>query len=67
MARSQSTRIQNKIMAKKKDEFDKFAIPAGLFIGIGVGLLTGQVAGYTMIGLGFGFLVSFFGKRSKGK
>ena len=43
---------------KKKDKSD-WAIPAGLFIGIGVGLITGQVAGYTMIGLGVGFLVAF--------
>ena len=33
------------------------AIPAGLLIGIGVGMLIENVAAGVMIGLGFGFLV----------
>lgn len=33
------------------------AIPAGLLIGIGVGLLIDNVAAGVLIGLGFGFLV----------
>ena len=35
-------------------------IPAGLFIGIGVGLLVNQVAAGTLIGLGLGFGASYF-------
>ena len=31
------------------------AIPAGLLIGIGIGFLVGNVAAFTMIGLGAGF------------
>ncbi len=33
------------------------AIPAGLLIGIGVGMLIDNVAAGTLLGLGFGFLV----------
>ena len=36
------------------------AIPAGLLIGIGVGMLYGQIAAGTLIGLGCGFLAAFF-------
>jgi hypothetical protein len=35
-----------------------FLIPAGLFIGLGVGLLAGYAAAGLMIGLGLGFLGS---------
>ena len=39
-------------------------IPAGLLIGIGTGLLIGQVAACTLIGLGFGFAAAYFvGKK----
>jgi hypothetical protein len=31
-------------------------IPAGLLVGIGYGMLTDNVAAYTLIGLGAGFL-----------
>jgi hypothetical protein len=48
---------------KKKDDRSGMLIPAGLLIGIGVGLLTGQVAGYTMVGLGVGFLLAFLLKK----
>jgi hypothetical protein len=34
-------------------------IPAGLLIGIGLGMLYGQVAAGTLIGLGAGFLAMF--------
>ena len=36
------------------------AIPAGVLIGIGVGMLHGHVAAGTLIGLGCGFLAAFF-------
>jgi len=37
---------------------------AGMFIGIGVGLLTGEVAAYTMIGMGAGFAAMwYYGKK----
>ena len=50
---------------KKKENKSDWAIPAGLFIGIGVGLITGQVAGFTLIGLGVGFLVAYLGRKKR--
>ena len=48
---------------KEKEKHERYGfIPAGLFIGLGIGLLTGQVAGFLMIGLGVGFLIGYFGK-----
>ena len=41
---------------KKRKGVSGVAIPAGLFIGLGVGLLTDNVAAGVMIGLGGGFL-----------
>jgi hypothetical protein len=43
---------------KKRSDWNAegLAIPAGLFIGLGIGLINGQVAGGVLIGLGVGFL-----------
>jgi len=49
----------------KKHDMSKWPVPACLFIGIGVGLLTGQVAAFTLIGLGTGFLITFLVSRKK--
>jgi len=46
-------------MKNKQDYKIGMAIPAGLLIGIGVGMLTGQIAAYTLIGLGAGFLFAY--------
>ena len=61
-------------MAKQKSKpKNKYAsaenmlIPAGLLIGIGIGLMTGQVAGWTLIGLGTGFLAVFIALMVKNK
>lgn len=44
-------------MAKKKGIHPEgLAIPAGLFIGMGVGFLTGSFVAWMYIGLGAGFL-----------
>lgn len=48
----------------KKDKND-LLIPSGLLIGLGVGLIIGQVAGALLIGLGVGFFMSYFGSRCK--
>jgi hypothetical protein len=48
---------------KKKEDRTGLLIPAGIMIGIGVGMLTGQIPAYTMIGLGVGFLAMFLAKR----
>ena len=49
----------------KKKDMSKWPVPACLFIGIGVGLLTNQVAAFTLIGLGSGFLITFLVSRRK--
>jgi hypothetical protein len=41
---------------KKKEEPEGLAIPAGLFIGMGVGFITGDFVAWMFIGLGAGFL-----------
>lgn len=39
----------------KKDDFSGLAIPAGLFIGMGIGFLTDKLVAWMFIGLGMGF------------
>ena len=53
-------------MAKEKKKVkDDWIIPAGLFIGLGVGFITGNIVGYLLIGLGLGFLVAYLGRNRK--
>ena len=42
---------------KKKEGISGVAIPAGLFIGMGVGFLTDELVAGMFIGLGAGFLL----------
>ena len=49
----------------KKHDMSKWAIPACLFMGIGIGLLTKQVAAFTLIGLGLGILITFLMSKKK--
>jgi len=41
---------------KKESDNSGVLIPAGLLVGIGVGLLLGKVVAFAVIGLGVGFL-----------
>ncbi len=41
----------------KKEDISGLAIPAGLFIGMGIGFITGEFIGWMFIGLGAGFVV----------
>ena len=50
-------------MKKHKSDINKWPIPAGLFIGIGVGMLTGQVAAFTLIGFGVGLVLVWLRKN----
>lgn len=46
-------------MAKKDKGFGGLLIPAGLFIGMGVGFVINQLVAAMFIGLGIGFLAFF--------
>jgi len=47
-------------MAKSKNtDMSMWPIPAGLFIGVGLGLITGQVWGFALIGFGLGLLIVY--------
>tara|TARA_Y100000034_G_C6832289_1_gene375786 strand:+ start:627 stop:788 length:162 start_codon:yes stop_codon:yes gene_type:complete len=48
---------------KKKEDHAGIFIPAGLFIGLGLGLIFGQVAGGVLLGLGIGFLAMAIAKQ----
>jgi len=49
---------------KKHDKSD-WLIAAGLFIGLGLGLITGQVWGFLLIGFGLGLLATYLISRKK--
>ena len=49
---------------KRKDKQD-WLVGAGLFVGLGVGLIIGNVAGFLLIGLGVGLLATYLASRSK--
>ncbi len=60
--------MEEKMKSKKSSsKFDtsKWPIPACLFMGIGIGLLTGQVAALTLIGLGLGIFITYSTSRKK--
>lgn len=41
---------------KKRDDVSGMFIPAGLFIGMGIGFLTGNLVAWLFIGMGAGFI-----------
>ncbi|MBW2973690.1 hypothetical protein KY346_04820 [Candidatus Woesearchaeota archaeon] len=47
----------------KKSDMRKWPIPAGIFIGLGIGILTEQVAAFVLIGLGAGILATYLGRK----
>ncbi|MBW2986292.1 hypothetical protein KY333_02890 [Candidatus Woesearchaeota archaeon] len=47
----------------KKSDMRKWPIPAGIFIGLGIGILTGQVAAFVLIGLGAGILITYLDRK----
>jgi len=48
-----------------KKDMSKWPVAAGLFIGLGIGLITDMVAGFTIIGLGVGILVTYSFRKKK--
>ncbi len=48
----------------KKDKPNSYLfIPAGIFIGLGIGLIMDQVAGFILLGLGCGFVGAFLFRK----
>lgn len=52
-------------MKRKKNDKSNWLVAAGLFIGLGTGILTGQIWGYTLIGFGLGLLATYLISRKK--
>lgn len=59
--------LQNGADKKKKDDVLGLAIPTRLFIGMGIGFLTGQLVAGMFIGLGVGFLFFMIAQLPKKK
>ena len=59
MAKDEMVETRPKRRGKKEDKRDMafIAIPAGLFIGMGLGFIYGNFVGFMMLGLGAGFLL----------
>ncbi len=51
----------------QKKDASELAIPAGLFLGLGIGFIIGQIVGGVLIGLGVGFLLLLIIKLIKKK
>jgi len=45
-----------------KDERSGLLIPAGLFIGLGIGFLLDELVAFLLLGLGVGFLAMFLAR-----
>ena len=58
---------KKKLKIKKKEDVAGIWVPAGVLVGVGVGLMYNQVAAYTLIGLGVGFVLMAITKLLKKK
>lgn len=54
-----------KIKKKSKDDRSGLFIPAGLFIGMGIGFITNQLVAGIFLGLGLGFFCMALAKKKK--
>ena len=50
---------------KKKDDRSGIFIPAGLFLGLGMGFILGNLVGWMFLGMGLGFLGMALSKKNK--
>jgi len=57
MAKKKTKKTTKTKKVKKKEDKEGIFIPAGLLAGIGLGMLTEQVAAGALIGLACGFIV----------
>ena len=53
-------------MKKKKEDLSGLFIPAGVFIGLGLGFLFGNLPAWLFIGLGAGFVGMAISKHKRG-
>jgi len=58
---------KKQVQKPKKSDIEGIAIPAGLFIGMGIGFLTDNFVAWMFIGLGVGFLLMMIIKLLKKK
>lgn len=52
-------------MKKKNEDRSGLFIPAGIFIGMGLGFITGQYPGWLFLGMGLGFLAMALYRKKK--
>ena len=52
---------------KKRKGVSGVAIPAGLFIGMGIGFVTDELVGGLFIGLGVGFIIMLIARAKLGE
>jgi hypothetical protein len=53
--------VRKRVVKRKKDDgIAGFSVPAGIFLGLGLGFLFGNLVGWMFVGLGSGFVVMMF-------
>lgn len=62
-SKKNKTEIKKTLNNPKKDDKSGYVVAAGLFIGLGIGFLTGNLVGWTCLGLGIGFIAVIFLKK----
>ena len=50
--------MAKKQLKKRKQDYDSWFVPAGIFIGVGLGMIYENVAAGALIGLGIGFIIT---------
>lgn len=63
--RTTSRKLSVKKESNKKENTFGVFVPAGLFIGMGIGFLLNQIVPWLFLGLGFGFLVMAIARMMK--
>ena len=54
-----------KKLKKRDEDFGGLFVPAGLFVGMGIGFITDQLVGGLFLGLGLGFLGMALTRKKK--
>jgi hypothetical protein len=56
-------RAKKSVKKVKKKQDSGIFIPAGIFIGLGIGMFAGNVAAFLMLGLGVGFILMYLFRK----